>query len=425
MYQEPLAHKMRPTTIDEVIGQSHLLGEGKPISRMIKNKRISSMILFGPPGIGKTSIAGAIANSISIPFMKLNAVAAGKKDLEDVVKQGKVLECSICLYVDEIHRFSKTQIEYLLPYLESGEIVLIGSTTESVIHSLPSAILSRCTIFELKPLSVQDIKIGLERALKDRDRGLGCFSVRFEDDAFDHIAAVCGGDLRTALNALEGLVISNIEIGFNVETLITMEKVEEALNKKSMGYNGEDTLYNLMSAYQKSCRGSDINAAMHYLARMLESGDLITICRRMLVIAWEDVGLADPNVGNIVYSAVQSAERLGLPEARIPLAVATSVICLTPKSNTAYTALDRAWDDIRKGRVDDIPDFLKDAHYSGAAQLGRGIGYKYPHDFGGWVDQQYLPDILKDTEYYVPKERGAEKAYAASYNRIKELKGKL
>lgn len=424
MIQEPLAHKMRPNHINEIIGQTHLIGKGKPIQRMVDNNRISSMILFGPPGIGKTSIANAIAGSISIPFRKLNAVSAGKKDLEEVAKESKERNESICLYVDEIHRFTKTQIEYLLPLVESGEVILIGATTESVMHSIPSAILSRCTVFELKPLSPEDIKIGLERALKDTDKGLGLFNVGFADGVLDHIASACGGDMRSALNALETIVISNADEGSPEKTDINMEQAEEMLDKKSMGYNGEDTLYNLMSAYQKSCRGSDINAALHYLARMLESGDLVTICRRLLVIAWEDVGLADPSVGSVVLDAITSAERLGLPEARIPLAVATSVVCLTPKSNTAYKALDQAWDDVRNGNIGDIPDSLKDAHYSGAKKLGRGIGYQYPHDFGGWVKQQYLPDNLKDKEYYVPKNHGKEKNYATLYERIMQMNKK-
>lgn len=424
MIQEPLAFRMRPSKIEDVIGQQHLLGDGKPISRMLRNGRVSSMILFGPPGIGKTSIASAIAGSISLLFRKLNAVSAGKKDLEEVVKEAKELQSSICLYVDEIHRFNKTQIEYLLPFVESGEIILIGATTESVMHSLPSAIISRCTIYELKPLSPVDINIGLNRALNDAENGLGEYNVVFEDGALDHIAHACGGDMRSALNALENIVFTQADRGAFEKTVITLTMCEEALNKKSMGYNGEETLYNLMSAFQKSCRGSDVNAALHYLARMLETGDLVTVCRRLLVIAWEDVGLVDPNVGNIVLSAIESAERLGLPEARIPLSVATCVICLTPKSNTAYTALDRAWEDVRKGNTGDVPDHLKDAHYAGASKIGRGIGYKYPHDFGGWVDQQYLPDILKHVEYYIPKSRGKEKVYGELYSKIMELRQK-
>lgn len=424
MIQEPLAYRMRPKTIENVIGQTHLLGEGKPINRMVRNNRVSSMILFGPPGIGKTSIASAIAGSISIPFRKLNAVSAGKKDLEEVVKEAKFLNDSICLYVDEIHRFSKTQIEYLLPFVESGEIVLVGATTESVFHSLPGAILSRCTVYELKPLSPDEIIIGLERALNDEEQGLALYNVGFEEGVLNHIAAACGGDMRSALNALETIVISNADKHATEKTVITMGMAEEQLHKKSMGYNGEDTLYNLMSAYQKSCRGSDVNAALHYLARMLESGELITVCRRLLVIAWEDVGLADPSVGSTVLDAIQSAERLGLPEARIPLSVATTIVCLSPKSNTAYTALDLAWNDVREGNIGDVPDSLKDAHYSGAKKLNRGIGYKYPHDFGGWVDQQYLPDILKHKEYYQPKDHGKEKNYALMYNKIKEIKSR-
>lgn len=424
MFQEPLAFKMRPNTIDEVIGQNHLIGNGKPISRMVQNNRISSMILFGPPGIGKTSIASAIAGSVSMNFRTLNAVSAGKKDLEEVAKEVKSLGESICLYVDEIHRFTKTQIEYLLPLIESGEVVLIGSTTESVMHSLPSAIISRCTIFELKSLSTEEIKIGLERALFDKERGLGDYNLDIESETLSYIASACGGDMRSALNALENIVITNANKGEEHKTNITIEMAEEMLNKKSTGFNGEDSMYNLMSAYQKSCRGSDVNAAIHYLARMLESGDLVTICRRLLVIAWEDVGLADPSVGSIALDAITSAERLGLPEARIPLSVATAVICLTPKSNSAYQALDRAWSDVKSGNIGDVPDHLKDAHYQGANKLGRGVGYIYPHDFGGWVKQQYLPDQLKDVEYYIPKLIGKEKGYAELYGKIKNIMNK-
>lgn len=424
---EPLAHRMRTKTIEGVIGQKHLLGENKPLYRMIKNNRISSMILFGPPGIGKTTIAMAIAESASLPFRKLNAVAAGKKDLEQVVKEAEELHSSVLTYVDEIHRFSRTQVEYLLPFIESGQIILIGSTTESVYHNLPSAILSRCTIFELKPLTPEEIVQGLERALVDKEVGLGKYSLAFEDGVLMHMADTTGGDMRSALNALEVIVVTNADQDSEQVTTISMDMVEEVTSKKNLGYNGTDSFYNLLSAFQKSLRGSDVNAGWYYLGLLLESGDVISVCRRLSIIAFEDVGLAQPAVWSAVMAAVGCAEKVGLPEARIPLGDAVALICLSPKSNSAYVGFDAAIADIREGKVFQMPDFLKDAHYAGAEKLGRGTGYQYPHsfprtNFGGWVNQEYLPEELIGTEYYNPIEAGAEKLNAQVYEMLKKAK---
>jgi len=426
---QPLAHRMRPQKIEDVIGQKHLLGENKPLYRMIKNHRLSSMILFGPPGVGKTTIASAIAGSILMPFRALNGVTDGKKEIEAVIKEAKKEETTYLLYIDEIHRLTKTQSEPLLPAIENGTIVLISSTTESVYHSLPSGILSRCTVYELNPLETEDIVEGLNRALDHKENGLGEYNVHFEDKVLTHLAETTGGDMRSALNALETVVITNSEAGEKETKEITMEMVEEVTNKKNLGFNGNDTKYDLMSSFQKSIRGSDVNAALYYLALMLENGDLVTICRRLSVIAFEDISIADPSTWSATMAAVECAERVGLPEGRIPLANAVTLLCLSPKSNSAYSALDAAIADIRNGNVHPIPRHLRDAHYAGAANRGNGVDYKYPHNyhvgsFGSFVPQQYLPDALKGREYYQPKEAGKEKQLAEIYRKLKEIQNK-
>lgn len=424
---QPLADRIRPSKIEEVIGQKHLLGENKPIYRMVKNKQLSSMIFFGPAGIGKTTIARAIANSVDIPFVALNGVTDGKKEIDTVIKNAEKEDRTYLLYIDEIHRLTKTQSEPLLPAIENGTIVLVSSTTESVYHSLPSGILSRCTVYELFPLSTSDIQEGLERALSDKEKGLGDFNVSLDEGVLEHIAGSTGGDMRSALNALEVLLITNADKGSATPTVITIDMVEEATNKKNLGYNGENTRYDLMSAFQKSLRGSDVNAGWYYLGMLLESGDLVSVCRRLSIIAFEDVGLAQPSVWSAVMAAVDCAEKVGLPEARIPLGDAVALICLSPKSNSAHVGFDSAIADIRAGKVYPIPSYLQDAHYAGAAKLGRGMGYQYPHsfprtNFGGWVNQEYLPEELVGTEYYKPIEAGAEKLNAQVYEMFKKVK---
>ncbi|MED3331914.1 replication-associated recombination protein A [Bacillus velezensis] len=420
---KPLAYRMRPANIEDIIGQEHLVKEDKIIGRMVRAKHLSSMILYGPPGIGKTSIATAIAGSTSIAFRKLNAVIHNKKDMEIVVQEAK-MSGQVILILDEVHRLDKGKQDFLLPYLENGMIILIGATTANPYHAINPAIRSRTQIFELEPLTPDLIKQALERALTDEHRGLGSYSVSVDDDAMDHFAQGCGGDVRSALNALELAVLSTKESSDGT-IRITRETAEECLQKKSYTHdkNG-DAHYDVLSAFQKSIRGSDANAALHYLARLIEASDLESISRRLLVIAYEDIGLASPQAGPRVLSAIQTAERIGFPEARIPLANAVIELCLSPKSNSAISAVDEALKDIRTGKIGDVPKHLKDAHYKGAQELGRGIGYQYPHDFeNGWVEQQYLPDPLKNKQYYKPKQTGKfEAAIKQVYEKLMKQK---
>lgn len=414
---------MRPANIEDIIGQEHLVKEDKIIGRMVRAKHLSSMILYGPPGIGKTSIATAIAGSTSIAFRKLNAVIHNKKDMEIVVQEAK-MSGQVILILDEVHRLDKGKQDFLLPYLENGMIILIGATTANPYHAINPAIRSRTQIFELEPLTPDLIRQALKRALTDEHRGLGSYSVSVDDDAMDHFAQGCGGDVRSALNALELAVLSTKESSDGT-IRITRETAEECLQKKSYTHdkNG-DAHYDVLSAFQKSIRGSDANAALHYLARLIEAGDLESISRRLLVIAYEDIGLASPQAGPRVLSAIQTAERIGFPEARIPLANAVIELCLSPKSNSAISAVDEALKDIRTGKIGDVPKHLKDAHYKGAQELGRGIGYQYPHDFeNGWVEQQYLPDPLKNKQYYKPKQTGKfEAAIKQVYEKLMKQK---
>ncbi|WP_404329379.1 replication-associated recombination protein A [Mesobacillus maritimus] len=416
---KPLAFRMRPRTIDEVIGQSHLVGEGKMIHRMVKARQLSSMILYGPPGIGKTSIASAIAGSTQYAFRTLNAVTNNKKDMEIVAAEAK-MSGKVILLLDEVHRLDKAKQDFLLPYLENGMITLIGATTSNPYHAINPAIRSRCQIFELKPLEPEDIQIALKRALADKERGLGEYEVELSDEAMEHFATASNGDVRSSLNALELAVLST-EANEEGKVVIGLNTAEECMQKKSLAHDKDgDAHYDVLSGFQKSIRGSDVNAALHYLGRLIEAGDLISISRRMLVIAYEDIGLANPQAGARTLAAIETAERVGFPEARIPLANAVIELCLSPKSNSAIVAIDSALADIRAGKSGEVPDHLRDAHYKSAKELGRGIGYKYPHDYeGGWVKQQYLPDKLKGKVYFKPKKTGKfEQALAVVYEKI-------
>lgn len=419
MSMKPLAYRMRPRTLDEVVGQKHLVGEEKIIERMVKARQLSSMILYGPPGIGKTSIASAIAGSTKFAFRMLNAVTNNKKDMEIVAAEGK-MSGTVILLLDEVHRLDKAKQDFLLPHLENGTIVLIGATTSNPYHAINPAIRSRCQIFELKPLEPEEIIEALKNALSDEERGLGKYIIDISDEALHHFATASNGDVRSSLNAVELAVVST-EPDEDGRIKITLEVAEECMQKKSFTHDRDgDGHYDVLSAFQKSIRGSDVNAALHYLGRLIEAGDLISIGRRLLVIAYEDIGLASPQAGMRTLAAIQTAERIGFPEARIPLANAVIELCLSPKSNSAICAIDEALADIRKGISGEVPDHLKDAHYKGAKELGRGIDYLYPHDYdAGWVKQQYLPDRIKNKMYYEPKKTGKfEQALATVYERL-------
>ncbi|AQY51243.1 recombination factor protein RarA [Listeria weihenstephanensis FSL R9-0317] len=420
---QPLAYRMRPKSLNDIVGQTHLVGKDKVIYRMVKAKQLSSMILYGPPGIGKTSIASAIAGSTKYAFRMLNAVTNNKKDLEVVAAEAK-MSGTVILLLDEVHRLDKPKQDFLLPHLESGQIILIGATTSNPYIAINPAIRSRTQIFELKPLSVADIETTMDRALADSERGLGTYDVVLDLDAKTHLATASNGDVRSALNALELAVISS-EPDDEGEVHVTLEVAEECLQRKSLAHDKDgDAHYDVLSAFQKSVRGSDVNAALHYMGRLIEAGDLVSISRRMLVMAYEDVGLANPQAATHTLSAVQTAEKIGFPEARIPLANAVIELCLSPKSNSAIMAIDSALADIRAGKSGEVPDHLRDGHYSGAKELGRALDYKYPHSYeNAWVDQQYLPDRLLKAKYYEPKLTSKyEQTIAGVYEKINQNK---
>lgn len=423
--QQPLAYRMRPKNIDEVVGQRHLVGEGKIIRRMVDAEMLSSMILYGPPGTGKTSIASAIAGSTNFAFRMLNAATDSKKDLQVVAEEAR-MSGTVILLLDEVHRLDKTKQDFLLPHLENGRIILIGATTENPYITINPAIRSRTQIFEVKPLDEEDIQLAIHRALSDKENGLGESSIKIDENALLHLSRATNGDLRSALNGLE-LAVRSTKKQEDGTIHLTLAIIEECIQRKALTHdkNG-DAHYDVISAFQKSIRGSDVDAALHYLARLVEAGDLASICRRLMVIGYEDIGLGNPAAAARTVNAVLAAERLGLPEGRIPLADAVVDLCLSPKSNSAYTALDTAIADTRAGKAGEIPDHLKDSHYQGAKSLNRGVDYQYPHSYeNAWVDQQYLPDKLKHTQYYQPKNTGKyEQALGQQYQRIKEWQKK-
>ncbi|WP_338209996.1 replication-associated recombination protein A [Lactiplantibacillus paraxiangfangensis] len=417
--QQPLAYRMRPKTIEDVVGQQQLVGPGKIIARMVTAKRLSSMILYGPPGTGKTSIASAIAGSTKYAFRMLNAATDSKKQLQIVAEEAK-MSGTVILLLDEIHRLDKTKQDFLLPHLESGRIILIGATTENPYISINPAIRSRTQIFQVFPLTATDIQTAIERALKDKTNGLGDYDVDLADGAMHHLCTATNGDLRSALNGLELAVLSSTPDDQGI-IHVTQAIIEECLQKKALSADKDgDAHYDVISAFQKSIRGSDVNAALHYLARLVEAGDLKSIMRRLMVIAYEDIGMANPPACAHTVMAVQAADQLGFPEARIPLADAVIELALSPKSNSGINAMDAALTTVRKDHYGDIPADLKDAHYQGAAKLGHGVGYDFPHDHpGDWVAQQYLPDAIKRAEYYQPKTNGRyETALAEQYQKL-------
>lgn len=421
----PLAFRMRPKNIGEIIGQQHLVGEGKIISRMVQARRLSSMILYGPPGIGKTSIASAISGSTGVPFKILNAATNNKKDLETAVAEAK-MHGQLIVLMDEVHRLDKPKQDFLLPYLESGLIIMIGATTSNPYHAINPAIRSRCQIFELKPLEAEDVKIAVKRAMLHPESGFLDMRIELNEAAIEHFAFSSNGDVRSALNALELAVLST-PIGEDGVIHIDQDVASECVQRKALQHDKDgDAHYDVVSALQKSIRGSDVNAALHYMARLVEAGDLLSLTRRLLVIAYEDIGLANPSAGSRMLSAIQAAEKLGFPEARIPLSVAVIECCLSPKSNSGVVSIDSAIADIHIGNYGDVPLHLKDAHYKGAKDLGRGIDYQYPHNFeNGWVNQQYLPDKIKHKKYYQPKTTGKfEQALIDVFQKIEKNKAK-
>ncbi|CQR46938.1 Replication-associated recombination protein A [Paraliobacillus sp. PM-2] len=419
MVQNPLAYRMRPSHIDHIIGQEHLVSEGKMIRRMVEANRLASMILFGPPGTGKTSMAIALAKSLHMRYKLLNAVVDKKKDMEIVIEEAK-MSGQLVVVLDEVHRLDKAKQDFLLPHVESNLITLIGCTTSNPYHSINPAIRSRVHLFELERLEPDDVKVAINRAIVDKQNGLGNLPIHISNDAYTHFAQAANGDLRAALNGIE-LAAYSTPKDQQGRINLTLYIAEACMQKKSFSHdkNG-DAHYDVLSAFQKSIRGSDVNAALHYLGRLIEAGDLESIARRMIVCAYEDIGVANPQAGPRALAAVEAAERVGFPEARIPLSVVVVELCFSPKSNSAYMALDQALADIKHGDIGDIPPHLKDAHYQGAKSLGRGIDYQYPHQYeSGWVKQQYLPDKLKHKKYYQPKKTSkVERAFKQIYDNL-------
>ena len=413
--EAPLAGRMRPTTIDDVVGQKHILGKDKMLYRAILADRLSSLILYGPPGCGKTTLAKVIANTTKSLFVQMNATTSGKKEMEAAVKEAKnnmgMFGKKTILFIDEIHRFNKGQQDFLLPFVEDGTVTLIGATTENPYFEVNGALISRSNIFELKPLEKEDIKTLLKKAMKDEKKGMGIYNAVIEEDACDFLADMAEGDARCALNALELGVLTTEPDAFGV-IRITLSVAEECIQRRAIYYdkNG-DNHYDTISAFIKSMRGSDPDAAVYYLAKMLHAGESITfIARRIMICAVEDVGNADPRALEIAVSASLAVERLGMPEARIPLAQAAIYVACAPKSNSAICAIDEAMDLVRKQKTGAVPNHLRDAHYGGAAKLGHGRGYQYAHDYPNhYVKQQYLPDELVGHKFYNPSGNGYEK----------------
>lgn len=395
----PLADKLRPRTLEDVVGQSHLLAPGQVLRSIIEGGTIPNMIFYGPSGVGKTTVANIIANKAGKKLYRLNGTTASTADIKEIVSQLDTFEGrnGVVLYLDEIQYLNKKQQQNLLEFIENGSITLIASTTENPYFYVYNAVLSRCTVFEFKPVEPPEVQRAVERAFRVSAEEYPGLTV--EDGVAEHISFSCGGDVRKALNAVEMLVLS--AVSSSEVPVATLQAAKEVSQRSSNRYDRDgDVHYDLLSALQKSIRGSDENAALHYLARLLDSGDLISPCRRILVCASEDIGLAYPMAVVVVKTCIDAAMQLGLPEARIPLAEAVILLCTAPKSNSANVAIDAALADVRKGKYGDVPPHLKDGHYGGANKLGRAIGYKYPHDFGGWVEQQYLPDELRDRVYY-------------------------
>ena len=424
--ESPLASRLRPLTLEEVVGQRHIIGKDKLLYRAIKADKISSILFYGPPGTGKTTLAKVIANTTSSLFTQINATTSGKKDMEAVINEAKnnlgMYGKRTIMFIDEIHRFNKSQQDYLLPFVEDGTIILIGATTENPYFEVNSALISRSIIFELKPLDKEDIKTLLLRAVTDVERGFGSYKVRLHEDALEFLADVANGDARAALNALE-LGVLTTERSDDDYIHITIEVASECIQKRALKYDKDgDNHYDTISAFIKSMRGSDPDAAVYYLARMLYAGEEVAfIARRIMICAAEDVGNADPNALMVAVSASLAAERLGMPEAQIVLSQAAIYVASAPKSNSAVTAIGTAMKVVETERTATIPPYLRDAHYEAAEKLGHGIGYKYAHDYkNNYVKQQYLPDEIKDYVFYKPSNNGYEKNIREYFKKIKE-----
>lgn len=429
--ESPLASRMRPTTLDEVVGQKHIIGKDKLLYRAIKADKLGSVIFYGPPGTGKTTLAKVIAHTTSARFEQINATVAGKKDMEEIVKNAKdaigMYGQKTILFVDEIHRFNKSQQDYLLPFVEDGTITLIGATTENPYFEVNNALLSRSRIFELKPLEKQDIRELVIRAVYDTEKGMGTYGADITDEAADFLADVANGDARAALNAVE-LGILTTDKSEDGKIHITIDVAAECIQKRVVRYDHDgDNHYDTISAFIKSMRGSDPDAAVYYLARMLYAGeDVKFIARRIMICASEDVGNADPNALVVAVSAAQAVERIGMPESQIILSQAAAYVATAPKSNAAYVGIQNAMKAVANMRTMPVPAHLQDKHYKGAEKLGHGLGYKYAHDYPNhYVTQQYLPDGMEGMRFYEPSENGYEKKIKEHMAFIKREAGEI
>ena len=424
--EAPLASRLRPTTLDEVVGQQHIVGKDKLLYRAIKADKLSSIIFYGPPGTGKTTLAKVIAHTTSAEFMQINATSAGKKDMEEVITAAKnnqgMYGKKTILFIDEIHRFNKGQQDYLLPYVEDGTIILIGATTENPYFEVNGALLSRSVIFELKKLSKDDIETLLLRAINDKEKGMGAYNAAIDEDALEFLADVSNGDARAALTALELGVLTTDRSEDGI-IHITIDVASECIQKRVISYDKSgDNHYDTVSAFIKSMRGSDPDAAVYYLARMLYAGeDVKFIARRIMILAAEDIGNADPMALTVAVSAAQAVERIGMPEAQIILSQAATYMASAPKSNAAVNAISKAMDVVGRTKTLPVPTHLQDAHYKSAEKLGHGLGYKYAHNYKNhYVKQQYLPDGLTNEVFYEPSENGYEATIREYYRKIHE-----
>ena len=422
--ESPLASRMRPTSLEEVVGQEHIIGKDKLLYRAIKADKLSSIIFYGPPGTGKTTLAKVIANTTSSRFTQMNATVAGKKDMEAVIKEAQsqlgMYGTKTILFIDEIHRFNKGQQDYLLPFVEDGTIILIGATTENPYFEVNSALISRSIIFELHALEKKDIEKLLERAVSDKEKGMGSYQAVLDEDAKEFLADIAGGDARAALNAIELGILTTDRAG-DGKIHIDLQTASQCIQKRVVRYDKTgDNHYDTISAFIKSMRGSDPDAAVYYLAKMLYAGeDIKFIARRIMICAAEDVGNADPNALNVAVSAALGVERIGMPEARILLSQAVTYIACAPKSNASYMAINEAMESV-KNKNTTVPPHLQDAHYGGASNMGHGIGYRYAHDYPNhYVEQQYLPDEIKGSRFYRPEDIGYEKEIRKYFAAIK------